>query len=151
MGHVRIIVYDLASLDLRWGPGRTTVRLYGRDLLLAALDVPTGEDPRITAFRAADEALALARVPSPRSIVVYREDPRSRHRIALYNPYTAQISLGSSPRTTVLGGDRPLHIPVDGLAGDYHDEVLHLPGGLTWRAVEGDLHDLSRRVAAHFE
>lgn len=142
MGCVNVVIYDLATLELRWGERRETVRLYSADgVLLSALEVAPGERARETAFRAADDALARARVPLPAG--------PGRARVGLYNPFTGQVSLGATPHTAVYGADRPLVVPASGLAAVAAEGALVLGDGTRVPAAHTSWRDLTRRVAAH--
>ena len=151
---MHVVVYDLASLDLRWGAGRRSARLYGANgVLLSVLDVEAGVDGREVAFRVADDALERARVCHPRALERFSarpEDRRANRRVALYNPFTARIAVGALGRTQVFAGDGPQPIADEGVAGEVDEGVLTLEDGRVWRLSPPDLVELTRQVESHY-
>lgn len=112
-----VLVLDMATLRfMRTGPSRRRVQvLTARNEVLAVADIQlnleTGLfDEETTAFYALDAALGgtVLRTPEDGS------GPPVPHRIALYNPYTGEISLGALPDTQILASDELLPLPVEG-------------------------------------
>jgi hypothetical protein len=145
---VNVVIYDMASLDFQWGAGQRTVRLVtGHGNALSWLDLEAGLDLRDVAFLACDDALERARVAMPTGSA--GESRRLRCRVGLYNPYTAQISIGAVPRTKVFDGAGALAIAAQGLLGELNDDELHLADGHILQATTGSMSDLTRRLESH--
>ena len=143
------MIYDLASLALRWGPSRASLTLEAGDgTLLSVIDAAPDQSPRELAFLAADDALARARVSRPDRPGGY-DGTTHRLRIGLYNPFTGQVSVGATPRTAVYAGTSPLSVTVRGLYAVVDTESLTLTDGrvLTRETIEWS--SLTRLVEAH--
>lgn len=105
-----VLIFDLATLRYQWDATRATLSvLSSRNELLAVVDVAPTTNEREAAFQACDAALDRSRVS--------RTTPagRLRHRIALYNPYSAEVSFAAVPKTKVFSAATRLTIPANGL------------------------------------
>jgi hypothetical protein len=109
---VDFLLFDLSALRYRWGPGHTAITVFTplREILaVAPTDVELGD--REAAATACDQALSKSfrpRHPGTGVALV-------RYRVGLYNPITAKISVGPTPKTKVFSDHAPLDIPPQGL------------------------------------
>lgn len=137
-GATEYLVLDLASLRYQWNAARTAVAvLTAAGELLAVADTPPGTDEREAAFAATDAALARARVNRP------GPTGRVRYRVALYNPYSGEVSVGAVPDTRVFGDGDRLELPAAGapaLLSPGPEPVLGVAG-----AAAGELRPLPLR------
>jgi hypothetical protein len=150
---VNVVIYDMASLDFQWGPGQRSLRLVtSRGNALSWLDLETGVDPRDAAFLACDDALERGRVAMPEAIDAFSSGDATRRlrcRVGLYNPYTAQVSIGAVPRTKIFDGAGALEVPVQGLFGELTDDELVLSNGGVLHATTVSMFELTRRLESH--
>lgn len=125
MGPMDLCILDLSGLRYQWNATRSTLTVFSpRRDVLAVVATPAGLGDREAAFRACDAALATARLLRLRIDTGPAGEPRptqARHRLGLYNPYTAEVSVGAVPDTRVFSDDRPLALPHDGLCARLDD------------------------------
>lgn len=165
-----LLIVDLASLRYRWDAERTTLTVFSaqREVLAVAAGVGHLSD-REAASRACDLVLDRGRVSRAAAdwdyvdVDVVGEDVhaaaaaaaargRVRFRVALYNPYTAQVSVGPVPDTEVFSCNRPLQLPAGGLPTTLvqgHDgPVLHA-GNQVLTPFNPTLTAITRTLEAH--
>lgn len=138
------IIYDMASLKYRWNADKSALSVFSPQAeLLAQVQCPKGTSDREGVFLVLDAALASARIK--------RNDAggaRGLRRLALYNPYTAQVALGSVPRTETYGDGHTLSIPAEGLPGRIEDGLLWVSDRVLSR-LELDYEDINAALSAH--
>lgn len=143
-----VCILDLASLRYQRNREHTSLTVYSalREVL-AVLEVDPGLDERELAFLGCDAALERARL--------VRVDPvrgRSRLRVALYNPYTAEVSLGAIPDTRAFTDESPLLVPEDGLVASLDGSGASsrlVVAGRELVPVEHTFTSLTRAYSAH--
>lgn len=145
---VDLCILDLASLRYQRNRARTSVTVYSalREVL-AVVDTPADMDDREVAFLAADAALSTARL-----VRIDPERGRVRARLGLYNPYTAEVSVGAVPETKVFSDEELLELPEAGLLGRLEGKGsqvrLEVPGR-TLIPVEHTFTSLTRVYSSH--
>lgn len=87
--------------------------------LLGSVDFNKDTSVEEAAFLVQDAALATARLKRNDEV-----GARTLRRLALYNPYTAQVALGSVPRTEVYTDNKALALPADGAVASSEDGLL---------------------------
>lgn len=108
-------VYDLASVRYAWNRDRTRLQLLGaHGEFLGAADVAAGADARAAAYAACEAALDRGRV---------RVDGRL-WRIALYNPYSAEVSVGPAADNRIHSDQAPVAISPAGSPAHLDDDIL---------------------------
>lgn len=139
-------MFDLAALRfVRSATGDSLSALAGTGELLAVIDVAPGTAEREAALAALDAALDRARVPRESVLL---PGQRVRTRVALYNPYSAEVAVGSLPDTVAYGDGRPLELPATGALGVLDGEVLTV-GARALARREPTPASLSRAYLAH--
>lgn len=112
--------------------------------VLSVVDIAAHDSDSDAAFAVCEHALSAGRV---------RRDGQT-HSIALYNPYSGQISWGPSSDGHVFGDGSPVAIDVLGSCGQVehnaHEDVLHV-AGRELPVVSMTYATTSRAVAAHGE
>ena len=158
-----MVVIDLANLRCRHNPTQTAVAANtAQGELLAAVDLPPGTPTRESAFLAFDAALDRGRVRR-----VDLDGTTRTLRIALYNPFTAEVAVGPVPKTRVFSAHHRLELPPAGLVGtiitpekpatedrDDADEelaTLELSDGTILELVIPSANSVTRAVAAHLD
>lgn len=117
---MQTIIHDLSSLTFRWNATHTAFSAFTRaGELLARIECPATISVEEAIFEVCDAALAQSRLKR-------LDDSGSRGllKLALYNPYTGQISLGATPRTLVFGDSQALAIPATGLQAEVTEECM---------------------------
>ena len=134
----------MASLKFRWNTDKSVLSVSSPQAeLLAQVHCPEGTSEREAAFLALDAALASARIK--------RTEPggsRALRRLALYNPYTAQVAVGSVPRTETYGDGHTMDIPLEGLPARIEDDFLWA-GDRMLSQLQFDYEDINAAMAAH--
>lgn len=143
-----VVVLDMATLRFRTRASGGPVQLTTRTgQVLAVVHPRRGEARRSVAFRALDAALAEARLPLPTG------GPRGTRyaRLALYNPFTGDVSYDPVPGTVTFTSGAPVPLDADGTIGLLHGgerpDVLEV-SGYTLVATERDVSELTRVIAA---
>ena len=139
------VILNMSDLRMRWSPDRSALAvLTHAEELIAVCDVSPLWSPREAALRALDEALSSARLS--RSI----DGELTLVRIALYNPRTSQVAVGSLPHTTVFSDSSRIDCPPSGVLATLDEETLTLPRGRSLLTVElSSFSQLTRVVEAH--
>ena len=107
------LVLDMATIRFQWSPDQTAcAALTARGEIVALTDVEPEADERQVAFRLLDQALDQGQVLRPDP-----GDPTKRvsYKVALYNPFTAEVSAAPVPDTVTFTDRAPLPVPADGL------------------------------------
>lgn len=141
---MQVIIYDVASLRYQWDSGRTTATASNAaGEVLASVDCAPGTSDREAAFLAMDAALAGARLrrTDARGVQSYR-------RVALYNPFTAQVALGSVPRTQVFSDGQALELEAGGSEAVVADGALWV-GSRVLPTFEPDPLAVGAALSAH--
>lgn len=141
-----LIVLDLSTLRYRWNAAKTALAATtALGEVVSVVDTAPGLDAREAAFLACDAALARGRL-----LRAAPEDPaRTRtYRLALYNPYSAETSVGAVPDTQVFCDRRPLALELGGSVAHLADGRL-LVGGRILSPVEESLEALAASYQAH--
>jgi len=134
------VIFDLATLRYRFGAHRASVSaLAPTGELLAVVDLAPHHSDREAAFLAADAALRTGRVV------------RSGHhvRVALYNPYTADVCVGPVPTTKVYCDRQPLVLAPEGLLATLDETGLCVSEDRTLGLFTPTLASTSRKLLAH--
>lgn len=143
-----MLIFDLASLRYQWNATRTALSaLSARGELLAVVDAPAGADGREAAFDVCDAALDRGRISRPGD-----DGLRTRYRVALYNPYSAEVSVQSVPHTKVFSAGTRLTIPASGLAAvlEVVDDTEQLRAGdVVLARRHPDFSALTRAYSSH--
>lgn len=145
-------VFDAASLRFVRSHDGTTLSVRSATGERLAECAVQGSDRREHALAGLDAVLASGKVLRPSL-----EDParRAKVRVAIYNPYTAQVAVAPLPDTVTLGDFEPLALPLAGLVGAFDDEAQTLSLGLrslhvidARRSQLATLHDAHNATAA---
>jgi hypothetical protein len=130
---------------MRWSPDHSALAvLTHAEELIAVCDVSPLWSPREAALRALDEALSSARLS--RSV----DGELTLVRIALYNPCTYQVAVGSLPHTAVFSDRSRIDCPPSGVLATVGEDTVVLPRGRFLPTVElGSFAQLTRVVEAH--
>ena len=120
---VKVVVYDLSTLRFRRSARKTSMSIVAASgEVLAVIDTLAIDNNEDAAYGACEHALAAGRVR--------REG--NYHRVALYNPYSGEISYQPAPESVVFGADKPIAIEMLGSLGEVVGgagaEELHLEG-----------------------
>lgn len=111
------LLVDMATLRYRWGPDRRSCALLlstGELVVVVDVDDPS-EDVRVVAYRALDAALDRGRVQR------LRADGRTvTVPVAVYNPFSAEVSVGPVPHTVTFTDEDPLPVPAEGCMVNVH-------------------------------
>jgi hypothetical protein len=138
----QVVVVDMSTLRFVWQPGRRSVTLLtANGELLAVSDVAEGAGERQAAFAVLEEAAATARVS--RGGV--------EHRVAFYNPYTAEVSVDAATANRVFCAGRPLSLREDGEPAAVTEAALVLGSSELPERGELDPASAMRAVAAHLD
>jgi hypothetical protein len=114
-----IVVYDLATVRFRRSTKGASMQMVAASgEVLAVVDLVALTSNEDGAFACCEHALAAARP---------RRDGR-RMRVALYNPYTAQISYGAGPDCTVFADQAPVALDPGGTVGHLVEDGLLIDG-----------------------
>lgn len=136
---VNIVVFDLSTLRYRFSAQRGRVAAVApTGEILACVDIAPTTDPREAAFRAADAALDQARVVRGNETC----------RVALYNPYSAEVALNAVPATQVFTAQVPVSLDAAGTLMRLEADTLIGPSCRLQR-VEPTVARTSRALAAH--
>lgn len=135
-------ILDLSTIRYRWNADHTAVRMFSPTReLLADLVLPAGTSDREAAFLCCEHALDKSRLRR------FAQDGTAvRTRVALYNPLTGEVALGSTPDTIVYGG-AVLETPAHGVLGTVSGEELVLEDATRLSRVESTFTSLTRRLA----
>lgn len=176
-----VAVLDLATLRYRYGPARKTIAAFtGTGAHLATVETPRNSDDRAAAWAVLSRVQESATLvlPAPAHPLLATPDctpaglPEGEaaliaHRVALYNPYTAQVAYKSTPAAAVcvfadvrvdleLGGTSMSVQPVptdrdetESRPGSVQEWALVGVDGTVWSQVFNDATSVSRAVAAH--
>lgn len=145
-----VLVLDMSTLRFVTHGPRSAVRVLTRNgQLLAAVHPRVGEQRTDIAFRAMDAALREGSV-----LGVDLENPRLRRhlKVALYNPFSGDVSFGATPDTVSFSGTGTLALGPDGSEG----VVRHTAEGpvlcvesTTLAVTDRSVTELSRVLAGH--
>lgn len=109
------VIFDIATVRYRFSAARTSVTaLAPTGELLAVVELAPGTSDREAAFAAADAALRAGRV--------LRGDVRAR--VALYDPYTAEVALDPVPATRTFTDRAPVSFGPEGTLAVLDDRGL---------------------------
>ena len=114
-----IWVLDLSKVTFSWGSGEKScqVKLLNGDIVGESKVSSTS--PREAAFEALEGILESG--PGIYNGVAYG-------KIALYNPYSSELSVGATPNTITYGDFRELSIPPDGAIGELFKDRIEIEG-----------------------
>jgi hypothetical protein len=135
-----LVVYDMSSLRFTRGEGGSiTMRAGSGEILSTVAQAP--EQLRSAALAAMDAASDTARVWRGAAIC----------KVALYNPYTCEISVGPSDRCEVYTCGTALQLEPAGLAGFHDADGIVFESGAVARLVGVDslTQDIRPRILAH--
>lgn len=105
---IPVVVFDLATLRFRRTPKRTSMSVVAASgEVLGVVDTLVTDTNEDAAFAACEHALSAGRVQRDGAV----------HRIALYNPYTAQTSYLSAPESVVFFDGEAVVIGANGTCG----------------------------------
>lgn len=136
-----IIIYDMASLKFRWNVERSVLSVISsRSEVLAQTECPEGTSDREAVFLALDAVLATSRIKRP--------DLKGTHRVGLYNPYTAQVAVGSVPSTSSYSDASPIPVPADGLQALLEEDHIWIATRVL-SPVELDYEKVNSSILAH--
>jgi hypothetical protein len=141
---MQVIIYDASSLRYQWDASRTTATVTNAaGEVLASVDCPPGTSDREAAFLAMDGALGGARLrrADAKGAQTYR-------RVAFYNPFTAQVALGSVPRTQVFADGGALELEASGAEAVIADDALWV-GSRVLPVFAPDTAAVATSLAAH--
>lgn len=142
-----VLVVDMTTLRFRartGGPVTVTTRT---GQVLTTVHPRKDESARSIAFRGMDAALATARLPLPQA---HPDTPRFGP-IALYNPFTGDVSFGAVPDTITFSSGTPVPLDADGTIGVITlgcVPVLQICG-LHLPATDRSVTELTRVIASH--
>lgn len=116
MALVRYLILDMASLRTQQAADRSSASVLtcrGEVLSTVLLDPDISDAEAV--FQVFDDALDRCQLTRPNP-----DDPTGlcRARVALYNPFTAHVSVGPVPDTQVFTDNRLLNVPAEGLLAD---------------------------------
>jgi hypothetical protein len=133
-----VVVFDLAVLRFEWGPKRSSISAWtpGRKLIGLCVLEP-GVSDREAVFKVLDEAL--------QTLV---EGPNGAGKLALYNPFTAQIAYGAIPSTVTFTDREPIALDAEGTAAVIVDGELEIDGRFL-EALTPSLEEVEFAFAAH--
>lgn len=117
---MRYLILDMASVRTQIAGGRASVSALtcrGEVLSTVVLSEQTSDAEAV--FQVFDDALDRCQLTRP--------DPQDltqlcRARVALYNPFTAHISVGGVPDTRVFTDNALLQLPPEGLLAELVDD-----------------------------
>ena len=135
-----LVVYDMSSLRFtRTDDGPITMRAGSGEILSTVANPPA--ELRSAALAAMDAASETARVWRGGSIC----------QVALYNPYTQEISVGPSERCQVYTCAGALELTAEGLSGHLEGESICFSGGFRAHLCGADslMQDIRPRILAH--
>ena len=116
------VIFDLATVRYRFTAHRTSVSaLAATGELLAVVELAPHHSEREAAFLAVDAALAGGRV----------QRHGERYRVALYNPYTAEVCIRPVPDTLIFTDRTPLVLAPEGVTAelDANQRTIEVPAG----------------------
>ena len=135
---------DLSSIRFQWGVRGSALNvLSSRGEPLGIIQVPRDMALEEAALQGFDAALKRGKVER-----VTEEAGRVRYQIALYNPYTAEVSVGALPKTRVFTDRSALKISADGVAARLEDSGLVI-GERVLDEIVGDFKSVSRTLATY--
>ena len=136
---MRYVVFDMSSLVFGVSPEGSTLSVRTADrVLLGSIELPPGVSRAEWCFRLLDDVLA-------RCVLTERQNAR----VALYNPYSAEVAVGAVPHTTVFSASTPLPLDAAGTDADLDGGVLTLAGGEQLSIIEPSLEMVTRAFRAH--
>lgn len=143
---------DMSTLRYQWNPDHTACcALTARGEILAVVEVDAGPvNERELAFRLLDRALEVGQV-----LRAHPDDPAKRvvYKVALYNPFSAEVSVGEVPKNVTFRDEAPLALPADGLPAEAvtagRSRRLTFPDGRTLEPRELTFLGLTRVQASH--
>lgn len=139
MRRVNHLIFDLAGLRYVWNSTRSRITVRNSDgTHLGTVDVTYGTSDPVAAHLANEDALDRGRVRRGGSL----------HRIGLYNPHTAEISLGAGNKLRVFSDDAVVELDATGTPAVLDGDTLRI-GGRDLRVVDIDHARMSRAWAAH--
>jgi hypothetical protein len=135
-----LVVYDMSSMRFTRTPGGPITMRAGSGEILSTVANPP-EELRSAALAAMDAASETARVWRGGSIC----------QVALYNPYTQEISVGPSERCQVYTCAGALELTAEGLSGHLEGESICFSGGFRAHLCGADslMQDIRPRILAH--
>jgi hypothetical protein len=114
-----VVVFDLATVRFRRSQQRSSMSMLAASgETLAVVDTLATTSNQDAAFSCCEHALSAARP---------KRDGR-RLKVALYNPYSAQISYGAGSECVVLGDGMTLELGPYGTIGHFDGDVLDIDG-----------------------
>lgn len=147
--HTHLVVIDLASLRLHRIGDRVDVSTATGEVV-TSVRAHDGEPDRLVAFRAFNAVLDQ-RLPRP----VVDADGRVSlvsASVALYNPATGQVAVGSigkdAQNTVTFGDGCPVALPEEGLVARVDGDGIAF-GGRRLPALDLGVRSLNRDLAAH--
>jgi hypothetical protein len=109
----QIVIFDLATLRFRRSARGTSMSVVAASgEVLAVVDTLAIDRNEDAAYAACEHALAAGNV----------EREGTLHKIALYNPYSAEISYKAAPDSEIFGDGEAHPIAVDGSVANIEDE-----------------------------
>jgi len=115
---------DLASIRFSWSPGSSCLSVFSSRLeVLAVVKLDPTLPVEELATRGFNEVLERGKITR-----VLDTGGRSTFRVALYNPYTAEVAVGGLPRTKAFSDREALQISDEGCPGAVRGNQLWLAG-----------------------
>lgn len=141
----------MSSLKFRWCPARRFFSVFSPvGELLSKIDCAPETSDEEAVFQALDSALATARLK--------RNDEhgaRILRKLALYNPYTGQVSFNATPKCKVYALKvkneiKPISIPSEGIVA-FTEENTMLIGNETLTLINPTYKDAFKALSSHEE
>lgn len=153
-GPTNVLIVDMSTMRFQWNPDHTACSaLTARGELVAVIEVVDPDaDPGEIAYALLDAALDRGQVLRPDPSDPGNPGARVSYRVALYNPFSAEISLGAVPNTVTFTDHEPVSLETDGLpavAVAGRDPHLTLPNGRVLYPRELSFAGLTRLQIAH--
>ena len=132
-------MFDLSTLHYRFssGTGRT-ITLAPTGEILSRIEVDPTTPSREAAYQGYNAALDQGLVARDGDMM----------RVALYNPYSGEVSLNSVPATTIYSAGRPIALDLEGTVFELDGEEMR-SGEVVLTHVEPSVARTSRALAAH--
>jgi hypothetical protein len=136
---MRYVLFDLGSLSFGISPEGSTLSVRSTDrVLLGSTEIPAGMSTKECAFRLLDDILSRGTLAT-----------RDGAYVAFYNPHTAEVSVGATPRTVVLSAGETLNLPACGMDATLDGGELVLADGTRLVAVDASPQRLVGAFTAH--